>query len=162
MQKRHVNIILGVVAFVVVISVVLVAGGAWFVMSVMHREDADEQAAIVAFDAARAKFPGAKPLFELRATGPALTRDMPVSGSGTLHTLHILNWDADEQSLMRADLPFALLRLKEGPIDLANEFAESASPGRVSIRVSEIEQLGPALLLDDKDEAGHRVLIWTD
>jgi hypothetical protein len=162
MQKRHVNIILGVVAVVVVICVVLVAGGAWFALSVMHREDADEQAALVAFDAARAKFSGAKPLFELRVNGPALTREIPASGPGNLHTLHILNWDADEQSLMRADLPFALLRLKEGPIDLANGFADDFSSGRVSIRVSEIERLGPALLLDNKDEAGDHILIWTD
>lgn len=162
MQKRHVNIILGVVAVVVVVCVVLVAGAAWFAMSVMHREDADEKTALVAFDAARAKFPDAKPLFELRSSGPALTRDVPASGRGNLHTLHILNWDADEQALLRADVPFALLRLKEGPIDLANEFGEGYSTQRVSVRISEIERFGPALLIDNQDEGGDRLLLWTD
>lgn len=162
MQKRHVNIILGVVAVVVVVCVLLVAGAAWFAMSVMHREDADEQAAISAFDTARAKFQGAKPLFERRAGGPALTRAVPASGADKLHTLHILTWDADEQSLIRAEVPFALLRMKEGPIDIANGFAEDSSRRRVSIRISEIERFGPALLLDDQDEGGDRLLLWTD
>ena len=162
MQRRHVNIILGMVAVVVVVCVLLVAGAAWFAMSVMHHEDADEQAAIMAFDAARAKFRGAKPLFELRSGDPVLTRAVPASGQGNLRTLHILNWDADEQSLMRVEVPFALLRIKEGPIDIANGFTEGFSMQRVSIRVSEIERFGPALLLDDQDEAGDRLLLWTE
>ena len=162
MQKRHVNIILGVVAGVVVICVVLVAGAAWFAMSAIHREDADEKTALGVFDGARAKFPGAKPLFEVRSDGPALTRTLPASNGGSLHSLHILSWNADEQALLRADVPFALLRLKEGPIDLADGFAEGRSSRRMSIRVSEIERFGPALLLDHQDESGDRLLLWTD
>jgi hypothetical protein len=163
MQKRHVNIILGLVGIVVVICVLLVAGAAWFAVSVIDLEVADEQAAGVALDAVRAKFDGAKPLFELRSGRPSLTRAVPASGVGNLHTLHILNWDANDNSLIRAELPFALLRLKEGPINLADTIAGGhASQRAVSIRISEIERFGPALLIDDTDEAGDRILVWTE
>jgi hypothetical protein len=162
MQKRHVNIILGIVGVVVVVCVLLVAGAAWFAISVVDVEVADPQAAVVAIDVVRAKFDGAKPLFELRSGRPTLTRAVPAAGSGSLHTLHVLNWDADDHSLIRADVPFALLRLKEGPIDLASGIAGAYQAQRISIRVSEIERFGPALLVDDTDEAGDRILVWTE
>jgi hypothetical protein len=163
LQKRHVNIILGILAFFVVCAVLLVAGGAWFAMSILDHEDADEQTARAAFSAARERFPGATPIFELRPEGPALTRPVPATGRANLHTMHILNWDPAEESLIRADLPFSLLRMKEGPIDLADA-ARNGYGGwhGVSIRVSDIERFGPALLMDEELEGGHRVLIWTE
>jgi hypothetical protein len=162
MQKKHVNILLGVLAVFVVCAVVLVAAGAWFAMSVLHHEDADEQAASEAFAKERQHFAGATPVFELRAGGAALTRPVPTTGSGRLTTMHVLNWDPDEESLMRADLPFALLRMKEGPIDIANAASEGQRRKPVPIRVSDIERFGPALLIDQELEDGQRILIWTD
>ena len=160
MQKRHANIILGVVAVVVVGALVLVAGGAWFAMSVFHPQEADEQAATAAFNTERSQFSNAPPIFALRAGGPVLTRPLPASTRQDLRTLHILNWDPDEESLMRTDLPFALIRLKEGPIEVVDSVA--GEPQGLSLRVSDIERFGPALLMDEELEDGHRLLIWTE
>jgi hypothetical protein len=163
MQKRHVNIILGVLAFFVVCAVLLVAGGAWFLMSVMDHQEADEQQASAAFTAARARFPGAMPVFELGPDGPALTRPVPETPRVVLHTMHVLNWSPEDQTLTRADLPFSLLRLKEGPIDIAAQGRPGFSVRRGgSIQVSDIERFGPALLMDLREGDGHRILIWTD
>ena len=160
MQKRHVNIILGVLAVFVVCAVVLVAGGLWFAMSVFHPQDADEQAATAAFNTVRSQFANAEPIFAMRAGGPVLTRPLPASPRQDLHTLHILNWDPDDESLMRTDLPFALLRLKEGPIEVVD--SEAGEPRGLSLSVGDIERFGPALLMDEELEDKHRLLIWTE
>jgi hypothetical protein len=160
MQKRHANIILGIVAVVVVCTVVLVAGGAWFAMSVFHPQEADEQAATAAFSTVRSQFGSTPPVFALRAGNPVLTRPLPASTRNDLRTLHILNWDPDQESLMRTDLPFALIRLKDGPIEVVD--SEAGEPQGLSLRVSDIERFGPALLMDEELEDGHRLLIWTE
>lgn len=38
--------------------------------------------------------------------------------SAKLHTLHFMAWNRENGRLTRADIPFALVRLKEGPVDL--------------------------------------------
>ena len=162
MQKKHVNILLGVIAVIVVCAAVLVAGGAWFALSVFHHEDADPQTATAAFASARERFPGMTPVFELRAGGAAMTRPVPAGAPVRLATMHILNWDPAEESLNRVDLPFSLLRLKEGPIDIVTSAGEGSPRQRMSIRVSDIERFGPALLMDQELEDGHRVLVWTE
>jgi len=167
MTKRRTNIILGILGGIVVVIVLLVAGGAWLMASVLHREQADEISAKAMFAATRAHFKGATPVFELGPDGPVLTRPVPATGwATTLHTMHFLIWESDEQRLTRADVPLAFLRLTDSPIDFFR-FAET-SQGRsrrqrvASIRLSELERFGPALLADTEIEAGHPVLVWTD
>jgi hypothetical protein len=160
MQKRHVNIILGILAVFVVCAVVLVAGGAWFAMKVFHYEEADQQAATAAFNAVRSRYGNPTPIFAVRGGNAVLTREIPHSARGELQTLHVLNWNPDDESLFRTDLPFSLLRLKEGPIEVVD--SEAGEPRGLSLRVSDIERFGPALLMDQELEDGHRLLIWTD
>jgi len=139
----------------------------WFVTHAFHREGADEARANVAFSAARARFNGTTPLFELRPGGPALTRAVPQAGSQpNLRTMHVLHWSAGERTLTTFDLPFALLRFRDSPLDVV-KFINA--PGgsdpvqqKVVIRVSDIERFGPALLMDQELEDGHHVLIWTE
>jgi len=162
MQKRHVNIILGVLAFFVICAVLLVAGGAWVALSILDHEQADEVRASSAFAAVRAQFAGTKPVFELGPNGPVLTRAVPAVPRVRLQTMHVLNWSAEDESLTRAEIPFSLLRLKEGPIEIAAQGRPGFSVRRGgSIQVSDIERFGPALLMDHQED-GHRILIWTD
>jgi len=167
MNKRRTNIILGILGAIVVVIVLLVAGGAWLITSVLHRQEADEVSAKATFAAARAHFKGAKPLFELGPDGPVLTRPVPATvWATTLHTMHVLIWESDEQRLTRADVPLALLRLTDSPIDFFRftEGRHGRSPRQrvASIRLSELERFGPALLADTEVEPGHPVLVWTD
>jgi hypothetical protein len=167
MNKRRTNIILGILGGIVLVIVVLVAGSAWLITSVLHRQDADEISAKAAFEAARARFKGATPVFELGPNGPVLARPVPAAAPATtLHTMHVLIWEPDEQRLTRADVPLALLRLTDSKIDF---FQFTEAPKGLSrrqqvgrIRLSELERFGPALLADNEVEPGRPILVWTD
>lgn len=167
MTKRQVNIILGVLAAVVLVVIVMLAGVAWFATSAFHRQDADEAAASVAFEGARARFKGETPVLEVRQGAPVLTRVVPVSpAAATLHTMHVMHWSAGERTLTTLNLPFALLRFRDSPIDIVRfvNVAGGSEPvqQKVTLRISDIERFGPALLLDQELEDGHRVLVWTE
>jgi hypothetical protein len=168
MDKRKANILLAVLGTVVVCVLILVAGGAWFALSVFHRETADDAAARAAFDMARERFKGTPPVFELQDGRPALTRRVPGSEPGMrLRTMHFIFWDSNQQALTRADVPLALLRLRDSPIDIF-EFVNGGGGGGyprqkvASIRLSDLERFGSALLVDQRLEDGHRLLVWTE
>jgi hypothetical protein len=163
MQRKHVNILLAVAGTIVVICVVLVAAGVWFASSMFHEQDADEQTAAAAMEAVRTRFTGATPVFELRPGGPVLTRPVPASAPpGMLRTMHALMWDPRDQSLARYELPFALLRLKEGPIELGSAMGGAFPMEKGTVRVRDIEQFGPSLLFDQDTPDGGHALIWTE
>ena len=166
MAKRRRNIILGILAAIIFVVVILVAGGAWLIMSVLHRQDADQAQADATFEATRGQFKGAMPVFELRPDGVRLTRPIPATSSGiVLHTMHFLVWDPDQERLTQADVPLALLRWKDSPIDVLQFSPGSrgrSSRRAMSIRLSELERYGPALLVDQELEEGRPILIWTE
>ena len=167
MNKRTANILLAVFGSVAVCVLLLVAGGAWLAMSVFHRQTTDEATAVAALDAARARFKGSAPVFEIHAGGPALSRPVPNTNPvAQLRTMHIIVWDSGERTLTQADVPLALLRLRDSPIDvmqLMNGAGRELRRQRmVSIRLSELERFGSALLLDHEMEDGQRLLVWTE
>lgn len=165
MKKRTANILLAVFATIVVCVLVLVAGGVWLVHSVFHRQTTNEATATATLDAARARFKGAAPVFALQDGAPVLTRPVPTTDSGIhLRTMHVILWDSDQQTLTEADVPLALLRLRDSPIDVMQFANGSAGYSRrvVSIRMSELDRFGSALLLDQAMEDGHRLLVWTE
>jgi hypothetical protein len=167
MNKRKANILLAVLGAVLVVIVILVAGGAWFALSVFHRENTDAATAGEALDAARKRFEGATPIFDVQSGGPVLTRPIPATGPATqLRTMHVLVWDPEQQTLTAANVPLALLRLRDGPIDVLR-FAESGNRTEprqklVSIRLSELDRFGSSLLVDQEMPDGHRLLVWTE
>jgi hypothetical protein len=166
MKKRTANILLAVVGTVVVCVLLLVVGGVWLAASVFHRQTASEATAMATLDAARARFKGASPVFEVQPNGPALSRPIPGRPGAPLRTMHFILWNADEQTLTQADVPLALLWLSDSPIDVM-QFADSHHQGSagqrmMSIRLSELERFGSALLLDHELEDGHRLLVWTE
>lgn len=166
-KKRTANILLAVFGTVVVCVLLLVAGGVWLAMSVFHRQNTNEATATATLDAARARFNGAAPVFEVHAGGPALTRPIPTTDPvAHLRTMHFILWDSDRQTLTQADVPLALLRFRDSPIDVM-QFANGSGRGYpsdnvVSIRLSELERFGSALLLDQEMEDGHRLVVWTE
>jgi hypothetical protein len=72
----------------------------------------------------------------------------------------MLAWKPGNAELVNVRLPFSLLRLRSGPIDIG---ASSYSPNaRFSMTVRDVERYGPALWVDHMEEDGARVLVWTE
>jgi hypothetical protein len=166
MKKRTTNILLGVLGAFVVGAVILVGAGAWFALSVFHRQTTDEATASTAFDVARSRFKGTVPVFEFHPEGPVLSRPIPVTAAQIeLRTMHFIVWDADRGSLTKADVPLGLLRLTDSSIDVFRFVDQSGRSGRqplARIRLSELDRFGSTLLVDQQMEDGNRILVWTE
>jgi hypothetical protein len=163
MTKKQQTILLAVlgVAGIVLIAVVVVA--VWVVTSLVENQPMNETAATKAFDEVRARFPDATPVVDLRADGPVLLRRPPeTKPAGELKTLHIMRWDVHEENMSRVDLPFALLRMRDGLFTVQTDRDGSGIRIPMSLRVSDIERFGPTLLMDDTLPDGGRVLIWSE
>ena len=123
----------------------------------------DERSAARAFDEIRARLVNAQPVLELRNEVPVLARKAPDSPvSGELQRLQVLVWKPDEENLSHVTLPWWLLRLKEGPIDISAEAGAGYTTPRVLLTVEEVERYGPAVLLDHIEPDGSRFLVWTE
>jgi hypothetical protein len=79
-----------------------------------------------------------------------------------LKTLHILSWDGRAARMSRVDVPFSLLRMRDGLFRLNAEPNATGLSFSTSARVADIERYGPTLLVDDTMPDGDHVLIWSD
>jgi hypothetical protein len=160
-KKRRSTFVL-VVAGLAVCMIVLFAGGiAWFFTSALERSQLDAAAADVSIEQVRGKFRGTEPVMLMQEDRPVLARQPPTAPpERVLESLHMMGWDPDRQVLAHVTLPFWLVRMKPGNINLS---ASSAVPNvRVSLTVKELERYGPALVLDHTGDDGAHVLIWTE
>jgi hypothetical protein len=109
----------------------------------------------------RARFDKAGPVIKLEEDGPVVIRKPPTSTPARqLSNLNVLAWDRDDGKLVKATLPFWLLRLKDGPIELSA--GRGIHIGRsLKFKVADVERYGPSLLLDER-HGSDRVLVWTD
>ena len=64
--------------------------------------------------------------------------------------------------MSRIDVPFSLLRMRDGLFWLRAEPDATNLSFSTSLRVSDIERYGPAVLVDDTMPNGERVLVWSD
>jgi hypothetical protein len=163
-MRKGIKILLAVIAVCGVLLVAGVVGGVLFIRSHLDREVTDPQAARSAMDAARQRFGGAKPIIALDNDGPLLNRPVPARpAAARLQTVHIIQWDPDDAALVRADLPFALLRIKDGPIRIGASMAHGFRVERAfQLTGEQIERFGPALLFDQDMPDGSHFVIWTE
>lgn len=123
--------------------------------------DAPADTAAQAFAEVRARFPGQGPRLQLDEHGrPRVAEDAarPVR-AGSLESLHVLAWFPKRQRLTRAEIPFWLLRMKSGPITFG-AYVTGMDDHGVRLDPSDIERLGPGLLLDADTPDGQHVLVW--
>lgn len=154
-----------VVALGIIGIIAMAAAGVYFVTQQVQITEATPAGADRLFDEGRARFKDARPLIELDTDGEIVssrideTRGRPAS-SVELEALHILAWDAGDERVVQLAIPFWLLRMKRGPIDV---FSDTAGLRRaeLSITVDDLERLGPSLLIDHRGRRGDRVLVWT-
>lgn len=162
-KRRWIPIVIGIVFLVFVLGVgAVVFSVAWFRQHLTVTETSETTAARE-FDAVRAKFPGQRPLLEMRDGRPQYVeerRNEPPSTS-RITTLHLIAWDDEDGQLATFALPFWLLRMKSGPISFSS-YASGFDDKGVSIRPEDIERHGPGLVLDFSEGRRGRVLVWAE
>ncbi len=94
--------------------------------------------------------------------GPLLNRQRaakPVTGQ--LRRLEMLGWDSNDAELVRVTIPFWMVRMKPGSINVASNDDRKRSV-RLSLDADDLEAYGPTLLLDHTDEEGYHLVLWTE
>ena len=160
-RKKRSTFVL-VLAGVAVCAVVLFAGGVvWFFTSALERSPADEATAEARFQELRDRFRGVEPLFAMGSKGPFLNRQPPAKrAAGQLRSLEMLGWDCNDSELVRVTIPFWMVRLKPGNINVASN--DQKRSVRLSLSADDLEGYGPTLLLDHTDEEGYHLVLWTE
>ncbi len=162
MKKETVRTLTIVIGLVILLVVLGLGSAVWLFTQSIDVGKADEVVAAEEFERVRARFPGMKPVLDIRDGEPLLARKPPDRpAGGRLSTLHVLHWDPDDDSFARIDLPFWLLRLKSGPIEIASDHGRMGR-GDLGITIEELERYGPTLVLDHEGRDGERVLVWTE
>jgi hypothetical protein len=161
--KRNATILLAAIGIVGLVVVVCVAAVAWFFIAVFDRGTTDEQTVTRELTGLRERFGGAAPVFVLDedAEDMKVMREPPPGPAAELNTLHAIVWNPDESAVIRMELPFWLLRLKKGPIDVTTRAMVGAT-SRLRLTVADVERYGPAVLVDFEDRDGERLFVWTD
>lgn len=162
-KRKWIPIAIGVGILILVLGI----GGilftvAWVQQHLLVTESTESDAARE-FDAVLAKYPGQRPLLELRDGKLQYVegrKNEPTSNI-RLSTLRIMAWDDDDDQLATVDLPFWFLRLKSGPI-VFGSYAAGLDEGGVSLRPEDIERHGPGLVLDFTMKGEGRVLVWAE
>ena len=161
--------VIAVVALFVIGVIAMAGAGVYFVTRQVQVRTATPARAESLFGENRERFRNVKPLIELDNDGDILrsnlreAREEAARKQGArqpVDALHVLAWDADEEKVVQIAIPFWLLRLKRGPIEVFSETA-GLREANLRITVEDIESLGPALLIDQRGRHGDRVLVWT-
>jgi len=159
MKKETARALMIIVGVVILLVIVGLGSAVWLFTQAIDVGAADERGAEAAFQEVRKCFAGVTPILDVKDGEPVLTRRPPdAAPASRLSTLHVIAWDSDEEGLTRVDLPFWLLRLKSGPIEISSKTGFED----LNLTVEDLERFGPALLLDHTGRSGDRVLIWTE
>lgn len=162
-KRTWIWIVLGVFLFLVVLAIGGIIFSVSFLRQSMSVTGMSATAADSEFDSVRAKFAGQQPLIQLVDGRPQYDADRAAASTSTtpLKTMHVMAWDDEEGKLVTFALPFWLLRLKSGPIQLS-AYSQGWDDRGVSFRVEDLERHGPGLLMDVKEPDEGRVLIWVE
>jgi hypothetical protein len=156
-------IILGILFMLFVAGVAAVfIGFSYLRQNVSVARDISDADANREFDAVLAKFPGQQPLIRLVDGRHQLVVDRAnPSPDKRLTTLHLIAFDEDDGEMARISLPFWLLRMKSGPIDLTDDFRGWSDRG-ASFTIEDLEKAGPGIVMDVTQPRDGRVLVWVE
>lgn len=161
--KTWIWVIVGVIAFGILCVIAIAGAGFYYVTQNINARTVSSATAADEFDKVRKQFTGQKPLIELDERGDFLrsNTDRPVSANAkSPETLYVLAFDPDDGGLVRVSVPFWLLRMKShgAKIDLGGSRMDLED---LKLSVEDLERYGPCLILDQKNEGGDRVLVWS-
>ena len=162
-KRTWIPIVLGILFLFGILAI----GGIIFMVSFVRQNmTVAEMSATSAddeFEKVRTRFAGQQPLIQMVDGKPQyLAERVNTSSPGApLRSMHVMAWDDDEHKLVTFSLPFWLLRLKSGPIQLS-AYSQGWDDRGVSFRVEDLEKHGPGLLLDVNEPNEGRVIIWAE
>lgn len=162
MTTRRGTVVMIVVGVVLCVGIVFAGAAAWFFLSAFDSTVSDDATARRGFEDVRRRFEGQAPLIEIQEKTAVRTRTPPPAPSRDLQRVQILVWNPGDGRLTQITLPWWLLRLKEGPIDITGDIGDGISRTPLTVTVGELERYGPALLLDHSEPGGTRVVVWTE
>ena len=152
------------IAVVCILGVVAMAGiGIYFFSQNISARTVSTSTATSEFDSVRARFTGQRALIELDERGNFLRANTDRKGPANPkrpENLYVLAFDPDDGSLVRLSIPFWLLRLKVkgATIDLNGRQMELED---LKLTIEDLERFGPTLVLDQVNDGGDRVLVWS-
>lgn len=154
-----------IVAGIAILFVFLGIGAAvfsvlWFRENVVVSRGTSREAAEQAFDDRRRQFPDPRPVLEFGADRrPSYAAGLEArKNPGTISTLHVLAWDADDRALATVALPMWLLRMKSGPI-VFGEYVSGFDDHGVRLTAQDLEKYGPGVVFEFETPGGDRVLL---
>ena len=159
-RKRStlVLVIVGVAVFVVMLFAGVLV---WFFTSAFELSPANEATAEASFQELRDRFREVTPIFAMGPNGPVLNRQPPAKkATGRLQSLQMLGWDSNDAELARVTIPFWMVRMKPGNINVSS--SDGNRRVRFSLSADDLEGYGPTLLLDHTDEEGYHLVLWTE
>ena len=158
--KTWVWVVIGI-AVVCILLVIAMAGASFYYFSrhvVASRVTATE--ASREFETIRSRFEGQTALIQLDEAGNLVRSTVdrePPAGARPPDTLHVMAYDPDDGGLVKLTVPFWILRMK-GKVDLSGS---GMSLEDLKVTAADLERFGPALVLDQANAGGDRVLVWS-
>jgi hypothetical protein len=114
------------------------------------------------FDRARGRFGGEAPILAVDNQGRLVRRvTEPASPGAPITHLRVLSYRAAAGRLTRASVPLWFLKIK-GPAAQLLLRDTGLDLAALRLTASDLEALGPAIILDRIGAAGDRMLVWTD
>lgn len=161
--RRWIKVVLWVAAIGITVSVVIGSAFAiaiWRHTSVtsVERPDAEKQ-----FEQMRARFPGRKPLVEIRDPGPIMTdirvhRAPATAPRQPVKYFQVLLYDGKNKRLIRSSAPVWWMRFSGNAL-----LARLGLPmGDLALTEEDIERYGPGIIADFSPPGGGRILVWTE
>lgn len=165
-RRTWIWVIAGVAAVGLLAIVGLAAASFVFVSRHVDAASMPTADALAEFDRLRAQFAGRDPLYRFdEQDRPFLTVEFASLPSAEVRpsALMIQAWNPDDERLVRMSLPFWLLRLAPDDIRMSQPHHRHGFDfHELDLDVRELERIGPALVMDYRNEDGVRVLLWTD
>jgi hypothetical protein len=129
---------------------------AWRAVSIL---ETDSTGAEHNFEEAIASVPSPLPLVRRDASGQ-FVRDRSRRTTGAAAELHVLAYYADGRRLVRASVPLWWFRVK-GPAVRYALRGTGFDLDALGLTAADLEEAGPAVVLDERRTGGDRVLAWT-
>jgi hypothetical protein len=156
-------VVVGIIAVGILCVIALAGAGFYYVSQNIHTRTVSSATAASEFDTIRKQFSGQKALIELDEHGDFLrsNTDRPTPANAKRpEKLYVLAFDPDDGGLVRVTIPFWLLRMKSrgATIDFGGNRMDLED---LKLSVDDLERFGPSLILDQKNQGGDRVLVWS-
>jgi len=125
-------------------------------------ERADAPEALRRFTTIRSALGGRPPLLTLDDAGNVVRRaEPPAREPPALSRMAVLAYQANEQRLVSADVPYWFFRMKTPPTQFLVR-GTGLDLERLGITAADLAKFGPSVVIDHARANGDRLLVWTE